>query len=234
MVIDMAYQSVFKRLEQKYIITKEQSVLLKELIADYMHSDSYGKSKICNLYFDTPDYLLIRRSVEKPVFKEKLRVRSYGTASPDSTVFAEIKRKYKGVVYKRRINIKERDVIPLLCERKFDTVGQISHEIDYFLKQYSSLAPRFFISYDREAFYSNDDENFRITFDENIVWRTNDLSLCSASYGEKLLPDTAVLMEIKSATAIPLWLTDFLSKNQIYKTSFSKYGEAYKTNLLRK
>ena len=106
--MNMSYQNIFKRYEIKYIITREQSVQLKKLMTEYMKADKFGKSTICNIYYDTPDYLLVRRSIDKPQYKEKLRVRSYGTATKDSTVFVELKKKYKSVVYKRRIDMKEK------------------------------------------------------------------------------------------------------------------------------
>lgn len=230
----VGYQNVFKRLEQKYIISEQQSKKIRQLIEDKMHTDRYGKSRICNLYFDTPDFLLVRRSIEKPIFKEKLRIRSYGIAKPDSTVFAEIKRKYKGVVYKRRIPLSEKDIEKYFCDISSEKEDQISNEINYFLTLYPSLRARFYITYEREAFYGNDDPDFRLTLDENLFWRTENLSLCSQETGERILPEDTVLMEIKSATAIPLWLTAFLSEEKIFKTSFSKYGEAYKAFLNKK
>lgn len=101
----MAYKKVFKRSEIKYIITKSQYLLICGLLKDRMHPDEYGKSVICNLYLDTPDFLLIRRSIEKPVYKEKLRVRSYGVATNNTPVYLELKKKFKGVVYKRRVGL---------------------------------------------------------------------------------------------------------------------------------
>ena len=212
-------------------MTSEQYAELRKLMKQYMNGDEYGKSTISNIYFDTPDYLLIRRSIEKPAYKEKLRVRSYGTASSESTVFVELKKKYDGVVYKRRLSISDEDALRWLVNGEQVCDGQIAKEINYFMKYYSPLSPKVFLSYEREAFYGKDDHDFRMTFDKNILWRDYDLTLTKGAYGTPILQDGQVLMEIKVAQAIPLWLVRFLSENKIYKTSFSKYGSAYKTIL---
>lgn len=225
----MGFQNIFKRYELKYLISEEQYRKLREAMSEHMHGDEYGRSTICNLYFDTPDYLLIRRSIEKPVYKEKLRVRSYGIATEDSTVFIELKKKYEKVVYKRRISTAEQTAMKFLVDREPVCEGQIAKEINYFLDFYKPISPTCFLSYEREAFYGNDDHDFRMTFDRNILWRDYDLSLCKGIYGNPILKENQVLMEIKVAAAIPLWLARFLSENKIYKTSFSKYGNAYRT-----
>lgn len=226
----MAVQTVFKRYEIKYMITAEQKQKVLDAIKPYMKLDQYGRTTIRNLYFDTDTYLLIRRSIDKPAYKEKLRIRSYSQADPDSTVFVELKKKYKHVVYKRRIGLPEREAMQWLgreqCSPKHT---QISEEIDYFLDFYETLHPTVFLSYEREAFYANDDSDFRVTFDDNILCRQEDLSLQSEVYGTPILPEGKVLMEIKCSGGIPLWMTHVLSKEHIYKTAFSKYGTAYST-----
>lgn len=225
----MNNQTVFKRYEIKYLLTQEQYRLIKAAMEEHMTEDSHGKSTICNIYFDTPDYLLIRRSLEKPVYKEKLRLRSYGKATDDSDTFIEIKKKYHSVVYKRRILMKEQDAVNYLNHEADTPNTQIGREIDYFLQQYQDLQPSVYISYEREAFYGKDDPDFRITFDQNILWRNTDLTLRSSVYGQPVLGAGQVLMEVKTAAAIPLWLTAILSGEHIYKTSFSKYGAVYKS-----
>lgn len=226
----MAYQTVFQRYELKYILEPEQAQRLLAVMAPHMDSDKYGRTTICNLYFDTDSYLLIRRSIEKPAYKEKLRLRSYGRAAADTTVFAELKRKCKGVVYKRRVSLPEEEAMPwLLGSPGTARDGQISREIDYFLDYYGTLKPRVFLSYERRAWYAKDDPGFRVTFDENILCRQEDLSLRSPVYGQPVLPSGKILLEIKCAGGIPLWMTDFLSREKLYKTSFSKYGMVYRT-----
>lgn len=228
-------QTVFKRYEFKYIISLSQKQTLLKTINDYMSLDNYGRTTIRNLYFDTDTYLLIRRSIERPVYKEKLRIRSYEKATENSTVFAELKKKYQSVVYKRRVSLCEKNAMDWLNQIKpCDQQSQITNEIDYFIKFYQTLHPVLFLSYEREAYYSNDGSDFRITFDENILCRETDLSLKSEIYGTPILQDGITLMEIKCSGGIPLWLTDILSREKIYKTAFSKYGTAYKNIILPK
>ena len=226
----MAFQTIFKRYELKYMLTLAQKQRVLTAMKPYMKLDKYGRTTIRNLYFDTDTYLLIRRSIEKPTYKEKLRIRSYSKADADSTVFVELKKKFKHVVYKRRISLSEAEAVKWLSgEKHTEKHTQISNEIDYFIKYYGTLHPTVFLSYEREAYYSNDGSDFRVTFDDNILCRGEELSLQSDAYGTPILPEGKVLMEIKCSGGIPLWMTEVLSKEKIYKTSFSKYGTAYRT-----
>ena len=226
----MAFQTVFQRYELKYLLTGEQKEKVLHAIGPYMELDEYGRTTIRNIYFDTGNYRLVRHSIEKPAYKEKLRVRSYSQASPDSTVFVELKKKYRHVVYKRRISLPEEEAMDwMLGKRRCRPGTQISEEIDYFLEYYGTLRPAVFLSYDREAFYCKEPSDFRVTFDDTLLCRQEDLSLESAAYGTPLLPEGRVLMEIKCSGGIPLWMTHVLSAEHIYRTSFSKYGTAYKT-----
>lgn len=225
----MAEQMIFKRSEIKYMIDEDIFRKLMEVMKKYMIADDYGRSTVCSLYFDTPDYLLIRRSLDHPMYKEKLRLRSYGVANESTKVFVEIKKKYDSIVYKRRIAMKESEAQRYLLHHEKVMSGQISDEIDYCMDHYKGLAPAVMLSYEREAYYAKDDHEFRITFDRNILWRDYDLSLCKGIYGNPILKEDQVLMEVKTAGAIPLWMVEFLSENKIYKTSFSKYGTAYRT-----
>lgn len=226
----MSYQTIFKRYELKYILTKTQKEIVLKAMEPHMALDKYGRTTIRNLYFDTDNYRLIRRSIEKPAYKEKLRIRSYRKASPDTLVFVELKKKYKGVVYKRRIPLPEKDAVNWICAGNACTEQtQITDEINYFLDYYGNLHPTVFLSYEREAFYAKDESDFRVTFDERILCRQSNLSLKSDVGGNLILQDGLTLMEIKCSGGIPLWMTEILSKEHIYKTSFSKYGTAYQT-----
>lgn len=224
----MSEQMIFKRYEIKYMLDRQQFELLKKVMQEHMIADVHGKSTNCSLYFDTPDFLLIRRSMDHPMYKEKLRVRSYGVADQDSTVFVELKKKYDSVTYKRRIGLKAEEMERYLLghEKVVDT--QITREIDYCLDLYKGLAPAVMLSYEREAYYGKDDHDFRITFDQNILWRDYDLSLRKGIYGNSILKEDQVLMEVKVAGAFPMWMVKFLSENRIYRTSFSKYATAYR------
>lgn len=226
----MAFQTVFKRYELKYLLTPGQKEILLAAMEPYMKPDQYGRTTIRNLYYDTDSWLLIRRSIDKPIYKEKLRIRSYSRADSGSTVFVELKKKYQSVVYKRRISLPNREAMAWLSgERHCKKHTQIAREIDYFLSYYQTLRPTVFLSYERQAYYATDGSDFRVTFDDRILCRRDDLSLESEVYGTQLLPEGKILMEIKCAGGIPLWMTQVLSKERIYKTSFSKYGTAYQT-----
>lgn len=224
----MGEQMIFKRYEIKYMLTRAQRAAIQEELEKYMVMDKHGKNTTLSLYMDTPDFLLARRSMEKPMYKEKLRLRSYGLATKEKKVFVEIKKKYDSIVYKRRASMTEEELENYLEQGILPQDTQILREIDYARNRYEGLAPAILLCYDREAFYGKDDHDFRITFDENILWRDTEVDLTSGIYGEKLLDDDTIMMEIKVANAYPKWLVDFLSKNRIYKTSFSKYGTAYK------
>lgn len=229
----MAYKMTFKRYELKYMLTLRQKERLLQAMAPYMALDEYGRSGIRNIYFDTENYRLIRQSIEKPVYKEKLRIRSYGQARPGSDVFVELKKKYKSVVYKRRLSIPERQAMGWMSgEPHIKQSGQIADEIDYFLSYYGTLRPTVFLSYEREAFYAKDGSDFRVTFDDEILCRQEDLSLESDVWGLPLLNKGTVLMEIKCSGGMPLWMTHALTQERLCKTSFSKYGSAYERIIL--
>lgn len=224
--------SVFQRHEVKFLVTQAQRKRLVGAVGGRLIPDIHGESTICNIYYDTPDFRLIRRSLEKPNYKEKVRLRSYGPAGPEDTVFLELKKKYDGIVYKRRISIPEAQATAYMEHRlELPQDSQIGREIDYCCKFYQSLAPQVYLCYDRTAFYAVEDSSLRITFDQNIRWRQDRLSLCSAPGGREILPPGTSLMEIKTAAAMPLWLVEALNQQQIRQTSFSKYGQAYMTIL---
>ena len=224
----MNYQSVFKRYELKYLLTTEQKQIILNAMEPHMALDKYGRTTIRNIYYDTDSYRLIRRSIEKPAYKEKLRIRSYSRARPNSTVYVELKKKYDSLVYKRRLSMGEEEAMEWVaghehCHGK----TQIGSEIDYFLDYYGSLHPVVFLSYEREAYYDRNGGDFRVTFDDHILCREEELSLEADVWGDALLPEGMVLMEIKCSGGLPLWMSHVLSRERIYKTSFSKYGTAY-------
>ena len=231
--------NVFARHEIKYILTADQRRTVMRGIKDRMIPDPHGMSTIRNIYYDTLDYRLIRRSLEKSNYKEKIRLRSYGSPTEDTVVFLELKKKFDKVVYKRRVELKERDAekymagelgLEELKERIAEVSNpQIAKEIDYFKNYYKNIKPMVYLSYDRCAYFSEEDESLRITFDKNIRWRGNDVRLTSAEGGEDLLAEGESLMEIKTATALPIWLVEVLNQAKARPASFSKYGNAYKS-----
>ena len=219
---------IFERIEKKYLLDEYQYTELQKALKGRFQIDNYGKTTINNIYYDTPDDLLIRRSLEKPVYKEKLRVRSYGRADEDTKVFIELKKKYKGVVYKRRTSMALKDSFGFLNgETKPGKSPQIENEIQYFMNFYEGIAPAMYIGYDRIAMFGLENNELRITFDTNIRYRQDKLRLDKGSYGEQLLEPGQTLMEIKIPGVMPLWLSKELSRLKIFPTSFSKYGRAY-------
>ena len=220
-------QYSFQRFEKKYLVTSDLRDEIVDYIKPYMKPDKYDKYTLCNLYYDTDTYDLIRRSIEKPVYKEKIRLRSYGIPKDNDNVFIEIKKKYKGIVYKRRICVPYTDAVKYLDEKKqLNLNDQIYNEINYSINYYKPNS-KVFLAYDRCAYFSIDDPNLRLTFDCNIRGRDYDLKIQDGDYGEKIIDDDQCLMELKISEAMPIWLARMLSEFRIYPISFSKYGNVY-------
>ena len=224
-------QSCFKRYEKKYLLTPAQYRAVRQGMAPFMTPDEHPKYSISNVYYDTENYDLIRASLERPIYKEKLRLRSYGVPGGSDPVFVECKKKFDGVVYKRRINMQPQDAIRYLRGSGEGNGCQISREIDWFLQFYQPV-PKAFIAYDREAWAAADGGELRITFDTALRVRSNDVDLRLGDHGVPLLEDDLILMEIKIPGAAPLWLSRLLSEHQIYSTTFSKYGLYYQKFVL--
>lgn len=226
---------IFKRVEKKYLLTPAEYRRLTELIADRLRPDEYGESTVCSLYLDTPTHRLVRDSLDAKTdgraYKEKLRIRSYGTPDRDSKVFFEIKKKYEGVVYKRRVSMTLGEAQQYLRYRLKPKESQIMNEIDWSMHHYGCVRPAMLIAYERRAFVGKEDDTLRVTFDRNLRYRDTNLALESGSGGTPLLPDGHVLMEIKTAGAMPLWLAGALDVLAVFPDSFSKYGAAYRETL---
>ena len=218
----------FKRVEMKYLLTREQYTKIQEEILKHgMEKDKYYFCTIQSLYYDTPNKRLIRRSLEKPEYKEKLRLRGYGIVEENQKAFLEIKKKYDGIVYKRRIDLSEGDAMEFMRNKSIHQTSQIGREIEYFRDYYENLEPSMLVIYDRFS-YGQPNSDLRITFDTNVRYRTTDLTLSRALYGTLILSYDYAIMEIKTAVGMPLWLCHLLSEMKIYKSSYSKYGTAYK------
>lgn len=240
----MSTQMVFERYERKYLLGPSEKQAILQAMEGRMLLDRYGKTTIRNIYFDTSGYDLIRRSLQGPEYKEKLRIRSYRQVSPLDPVFVELKKKYRGIVYKRRIEIPGFQAMDWLSaggdkpapdpDPEQPNFLQIRDEIDYFLRrnERAGLSPKVFLSYEREAYapVKESKEDIRITFDTNILARDHDLHLSSTAYGGPVLDEDLTVMEVKVPRdgAIPMWLARTLSENRIYRSSFSKYGTYYK------
>lgn len=224
----MSIQMIFQRYEIKYLLNEKQKEAVLQAMQEKMQLDEYGRTTIRNVYFDTNNFRLIRRSLEKPCYKEKLRIRSYQQVKEQDPVFVELKKKYRDVVYKRRLILTGQQVKnSLFGNTPLPVSSQIGNEIQYFRNYYGELHPTVFLTYEREAYTPLDGSDFRVTFDENILYRRENLSLEAPVYGLPILRPYETLMEIKTPGAIPLWMTHVLTKQNIFKTSFSKYGTAY-------
>lgn len=221
------YDNVFERVEQKYLINKREKDKLFKKINDNIEKDKYFETTICNIYFDTIDNDLIINSIEKPIYKDKIRLRSYGTPGMDDYVFLEIKNKYKGIVGKRRIKLTLREFYNYIEKGIYDEDNHIMKELDYYIKYYK-LIPRIYIAYDRKSYVGKDNKLLRITIDCNLKSRRDNLKIEYGSEGEKYFDEDMYILEIKSLGSMPLWLVNALSELKIYPNSFSKYGSIYK------
>lgn len=226
--------TVMSRYEMKYLLSADQERFFRRRLAVHMQPDEYGLTTIASLYYDTPDARLIRASLERPPFKEKIRLRSYGLATDESPVYLELKRKAEGIVYKRRVSTTVPNAQAFFAGANTIGVdGQIGRELTYFRDLYRNLTPACLILYDRTAF-REPQGSLRLTIDQHPRYRMDDLDPRVSMDGTPLLPEGASILEIKVQGAMPLWLTAVLSEGGIYKTSFSKVGEAYKQQRLMK
>ena len=226
--------TVMQRYEMKYLLSGAQTDFLRRRLEGHMQIDEYGLTSIASLYYDTPDARLIRASLEKPAFKEKLRARSYGVATETSPVFLELKRKYDGVVYKRRVQSTIPQVEDFFAgENSLGGSEQIQKELQYFRDFYGTLLPACLIVYDRTAYFEPGGD-LRRTIDHKPRYRTEDLTLTRSMEGLPLLDPGWTILEVKVQGAMPLWLSAALSEGGIFKSSFSKYGEAYRRERLKK
>ena len=228
----MEYKAVFKRHELKYLMDEEQAGAVREALEEHMVPDRYWRSTVRNVYYDTPDFLLARRSIERPMYKEKLRLRSYGGVSDEDDVFVELKKKFDSVVYKRRLTMRLLDAEGWLNGDAEGPGSQIGEEIGFMKVRYPGIRPAMFLSYEREAHRSEGGGDLRITIDRDILARTEDVRLSSGIGGRPVLPEGYTLMEVKTMYGYPGWLTSLLCSERLYKSSFTKYGNAYKEMVL--
>lgn len=229
-----AVQYNFQRYEKKYVLTPEQYDHFFSLLQQNMKVDQYGLHTICNVYYDTDHYDLIRRSIQKPVYKEKFRLRSYGVPGESDDIFAEIKKKYRGIVYKSRIAAPWDDIQRMITEGCVLPVSQqIQEEMQWLIRRYRPV-PKVYLAYERIAMEEkkNPAVGLRITFDRNIRWRKEKLNLCAGDEGQPVLPEERIVMEVKTPLAVPLWMVSMLSECRIYPGSFSKYGTCYQRHIV--
>lgn len=292
-----AYNSVFKRVEKKYRIGVPQRAAVEAAASGLMAVDAYGRSRITSLYLDTPDRAMIARSVEKPLYKEKLRLRAYGEAggaalmaafgagplmreagglplsdaevearaaagrqasgaAADVPVFFGIKKKFKGIVYKRRCALALPAALAFVSGLPYEqacarwplgdpvlaaaalspATRQIARELEAAMNRWLPLVPSMGIACDREAWgfrtealeAREGDELFDAELRVTFDDRLEYLDCCCfcAPWRPIIAPSESI-MEIKSAGPYPPWLVDVLSGERIYPASFTKYGNAY-------
>lgn len=230
---------VFNRYEKKFLLDEAAYQSIRSQLPEHMELDEYNKTHefytISNIYYDTRDDYLIRNSLAKPKYKEKLRLRAYGVPEDNGKVFLEIKKKFNGLVNKRRTTLRLEEAYDFLSsgikpELKQYMNKQVLNEIEYMLKIYK-LEPKLYLAYDRKAMFGRENHDLRITFDKNIRTRRFDLRLENGSYGEILMEEGQWLMEVKAENSIPLWLSKLLSEYRVYCTSFSKYGTEYQRRI---
>ena len=223
-------KNVFKRKELKYLLSRSDYEALLPILQKYMTSDKYGLQTVNNVYFDSPYFELISRSIEKPLYKEKVRLRVYNTPTDESMAFFELKKKFKGVVYKRRINTTLKKIIDYVENGIPIDDSQMFKEIDYVYKLYN-LSPKIYLAYDRIAYFGNDDKEFRVTFDFRIRYRFDNPNIKNVDEYALFLNDDTILMETKGIYGYPRWLIDFLESRSLNRQSFSKFGKIYQENI---
>lgn len=227
-------QCTFERVEKKFVLTQQQAERLMQDLIAYMAVDEYGQHTIRNLYYDTDDYALVRKSIARPKYKAKFRLRAYGTPAEDTLIFAELKKKYGGVVYKRRIASSPEAIRRFLAGETLSGENpQIQRELHRYFAEHT-IRPKVFLAYERVALYGLEDPALRVTLDTHLRFRTQHLDRFTDDTGTLICPDDPVILEVKLAHAAPLWLAHLLSRHRIYMSSFSKYGTCYLNHLARK
>lgn len=245
-----AYSDVFERKEMKYRITAAQLAELLPVLQEHLVPADFADATVRSLYYDTPGDDLIARSIEGPLYKEKLRLRVYGDGyDPAMPAFVEIKKKFKGIVYKRRVMLSLAaaeaflDGMPYeealaaypLADKKLAAQvrenaaknKQIANEIAFFMQRYAPLQPSILTACSRCSLVDPDGGDLRITIDTQLCAKHRPTNIGDVDGAGALIGEGDAIMEIKSTFALPLWLTSALSSVGAYKQSFSKCGAAY-------
>ena len=219
----------FARVEKKFLATDVQTEGFLNAVSAYVKPDLYPSSDVNNVYYDTPDRLLIRRSLDKPTYKETLRLRCYGVPDDQTTAYIELKKKFQRVVYKRRLSMPYADAVSFL-DGKREPATQIEREVRWMFRIYPGLSPAYCIFYHRDSVIGVEDAEIRITVDRDIRWRDTDTDVRLGNYGRDLLPPHMRIIELKVHGSMPLWMVHALSAQQIKPATFSKYGNAFRQN----
>ncbi len=225
----MDYTAIFERVEMKYVLTQDQYEALMAAVKDHLVPDEYPHSEIKSIYFDSDTYTLARRSSDHPVYKEKLRLRTYCQQISDSSpVFLELKKKYHGVTYKRRQEMTYQQARNYILYGTLPFDSQIMKEIDYSRRQ-NALKPKAAVFYSRDS-YAAKDHDMRLTFDRNIGFNISNLNMRDTA-PDQSLTHGEIIMEVKTITSMPLWMAEAVSRLHIYPANFSKYGKIYQEHI---
>ena len=217
-------KETFQRKELKYLLDAPSLYRLREAVSRHLLPSEFGTSQVNSLYLDTRERSVIARSVEKPLYKEKLRIRWYrsGSLATASEAFVELKKKHKGIVYKRRLAVSPQTAIGF--SRGSGLGGsQIAREIEAARQRMGDLLPSALVICRRTSFGSDGEGELRITFDEGL----RVLDLFDGGQTVYPLEPGQVVLEVKGANAHPFWLVDALSAERAYPVAFSKYGAFY-------
>lgn len=228
------YIMTFKRVEQKYMFSTEDFNKLMCVLGPKMEKNKYFESKILNIYFDDDNYNIAKNSIEKIKYKEKVRARCYSIPhSNKHEVFFEIKRKCDGMVSKRRIALSLEEYERYISNKEVASLSNnhIYKEIDYTLKR-KYLKEKMMVMYDRLSYYLKEDAEIRITFDFNLRYRADMLDFKLGDSGHRFFDEDVVIMEVKTLGSLPIWFVKMMNSFKFYPTSFSKYGEIYKKQIL--
>ena len=234
----------FERKEKKYVLDEKTLAHFMQLVGDKFGDDQYAHSTISSLYYDTPEFSMINRSIEEPLYKEKMRIRCYDDPSDEAGVFVELKKKFKGIVYKRRIRMSIEGAYAYLEGTPYshasllgsaieslemDMIKQQNiREIDACLNRHGKLSPAIMVVVERHSIRSTDGSNLRITFDRNARWRAHNLRFDTGFQGTPIFGGGEIIMEVKALGTYPLWLVQALDEIEAYPVSCSKVGLAYK------
>lgn len=229
---------IFKRTEKKYLLSYADATAFLDSIADKIIEDEYPHSTVTSLYLDTPTALLLRRSIEGGIYKEKLRLRWYGDITADGRVYLELKKKYMGTVYKRRCAVTLQGMQTYFEGGELFDDGQIAREFDHSMHYYNMPKPYLAVIYERDAYVLRETRSVRITIDRNVRYKNANESVLYGGFEsadtKEILPTDTVIMEIKTDGAVPLWLSRTLGRFGILPNSFSKCGNAYQKELMSK
>lgn len=233
-------KEVFTRHELKFLIDRHTygkiyKALMPYLVVD-QHANKQGYYTVSNIYYDTKDDLFHYEKMKGQDFRQKLRLRTYGHSDLDSESYLEIKKKHKGLVNKRRTALRLRDAYRFLEVDEIDNNDlidntnasniQILKEVA-FLKKFYTLEPKVALCYERQAFQGKEDNELRITFDDNLRKRHHNLRLELGSEGASYVSRDIFVLEIKVNDTIPLWLARILSQFSCSVQSFSKYSTSH-------